>query len=96
MLAKLGQDGFEQHIKVIQEQYARRAEIIMRAAKKHLTGLADWNPVLAGMFLWIKLRGFNDATQIVPDLQDAKVIVVPGKTPHLSINLWLYLFLYQT
>lgn len=74
----MGLDGFEDHIKHIQEQYSRRADIIMKAAEKHLTGLATWDPVQAGMFLWIKLKGFQDATQIVPDLQDAKVIVVPG------------------
>ena len=78
LVRHMGHDGFEQHIKHIQELYCRRADIIMKAAEKHLTGLAEWDPVQAGMFLWIKLLGFEDATQIVPDLQNAKVIVVPG------------------
>ena len=78
MLTHMGQAGFEQHIRGLQEQYARRAAIIMGAMDRHLTGLADWAPVEAGMFLWVKLRGFEDASQILGELESAKVIVVPG------------------
>ena len=81
MLTHMGHAGFEQHIRGLQEQYARRAAIIMGAMERHLTGLADWAPVEAGMFLWVKLRGFEDASQILGELESAKVIVVPGCPP---------------
>ena len=42
-------------------------------------GLADWAEPKAGMFMWVKLRGYTDAAQILSELQDAKVIVVPGE-----------------
>ena len=58
----------------------------MQACDEHLTGLAEWAPVQAGMFVWLKLKGFEDATQIVPDLQDAKVVVVPGAPQHLNLK----------
>ena len=41
----MGTSGFEEHIKHIQRQYCRRAEIIMQACDEHLTGLAEWAPV---------------------------------------------------
>jgi len=78
LLNHLGHSGFEDHIRGLQLQYSRRAATIMAAMDKHLTGLADWAPVEAGMFLWVKLRGFEDAAQILGELETAKVIVVPG------------------
>lgn len=85
LLQRMGQEGFEAHVKDIQGQYAERASVIQAAAAKHLTGLADWAPVTAGMFMWVRLRGFEDASQILGELQDAKVIVVPGKPLHLLL-----------
>lgn len=79
ILQQLGHEGFEAHIKDVQEQYSRRAGIITAAAEKHLTGLAEWSPITAGMFMWLKLLGFEDASQILPVLQEAKVVVVPGE-----------------
>ena len=78
MLTEMGHAGFEEHIRGIQEQYSRRAGIMNAAAEKYLTGLADWNAPTAGMFMWVRLRGFRDASEILDDLQDAGIIVVPG------------------
>ena len=88
LLDRWGRAGFEAHIKDIQAQYARRAGIIHAAAKKHLTGLATWAEPRAGMFLWVRLLGFEDAAQILSQLREARVIVVPGArlpTPTLGI-----------
>lgn len=79
ILQEMGHSGFEAHIRDIQVQYARRAGIMMAAAEKHLTGLAEWAPISAGMFMWLRLYGFDDASQILAALQEAKVVVVPGK-----------------
>ena len=78
LLEKWGRAGFEAHIKDIQAQYARRASIVHAAAKKHLAGLATWAEPRAGMFLWVRLCGFEDAAQILSQLREARVIVVPG------------------
>ena len=59
-------------------------------ADKHLTGLAEWNPPSAGMFLWIKLlAGVTDADQIFELLKDARVVVVPGASwiLHCSVRV---------
>lgn len=78
ILHKMGHEGFEDHIRSIQEQYSRRAGLISAAASKHLKDLADWASVGAGMFMWLKLRGLEDTTELLGELESAKVIVVPG------------------
>ena len=80
LLTELGHKGFEEHIRSLQEQYARRAGLMHAAAKEHLRGLADWTEPEAGMFMWLRLCGVHDASEIVSELEGAGVIVVPGKT----------------
>ena len=78
LLTEIGHKGFEAHIRSLQEQYARRAGLMHAAAKKHLCGLADWTEPDAGMFMWLRLRGVHDASEIVNELEGAGIIVVPG------------------
>lgn len=78
MLTKMGHKGFEEHVKHIQEQYARRAGIISAAADKHLRGLAEWHAPEAGMFMWLKLLHTKDASDLLSKMEGAGVIVVPG------------------
>ena len=75
----MGHEGFEKHLTVVQAKYIKKAEVIQRAAEKHLTGLVDWAPIRSGMFMWLTLKGITNADDILPALQDAKVIVVPGE-----------------
>ena len=93
VLTHMGHAGFEQHIQGLQEQYARRAAIIMSAMDRHLTGLADWAPVEAGMFLWVKLRGFEDASQILGSWSRRKslwcqVIPLSSLLAEVRSDLW--------
>ena len=78
LLERLGPGGFETHLKTVQAKYANRAGVIMKAADKHLKGLAEWDTIVSGMFLWLRLTGIKDVNDILPDLQAAGVIVVPG------------------
>ena len=50
-----------------------------------ITGLADWTVPTAGMFVWLRLRGVDDADAFVKSkCREAKVLLVPGQSfdPH--------------
>ncbi|KAL3147261.1 hypothetical protein ABBQ32_002752 [Trebouxia sp. C0010 RCD-2024] len=83
LLHHWGPQGFEQHVKDMQQGYARRAHILHAAAERHLQGLAEWQEPRAGMFAWLRLfGGIQDADQILDKLKEEKVVVVPGRIAH--------------
>ena len=50
------------------------------STEEHLTGLAEWTMPSAGMFMWIKLlAGISDSDEILEELKENKVVVVPGQ-----------------
>lgn len=68
----------EVHVRDIQGQYARRASVMLQAAETHLLGLAEWVAPRAGMFLWMRLLHCSDADDVVQELVDAGIVVLPG------------------
>lgn len=44
-------------MKRLQRKYAQQALAAAAAANQHLDGLAEWQPVTAGMFMWLRLAG---------------------------------------
>jgi DNA-binding transcriptional MocR family regulator len=79
-LAAWGEAGLDAHLRQIQAEYARRCAVLCRAASKELSGgLAEWHIPRAGMFLWVKINGVEDAVEVWDALHDAKVIVCPGR-----------------
>lgn len=65
ILENWGYDGLFAHFDRIQIFYKERRDAMIAAAKKHLTGLAEWNEPTAGMFLWIKVLGVPDVYNLV-------------------------------
>jgi DNA-binding transcriptional MocR family regulator len=57
LLTKWGRQGFEAFVAQLQQRYARQAAVAEAAAAQHLAGLAEWQPAVAGMFLWLKMTG---------------------------------------
>jgi len=57
LLQRWGRSGSQAFVTRLQQKYARQAQIAVAAAAEHLTGLAEWQPVQAGMFMWCKLTG---------------------------------------
>lgn len=47
-----GYDGFKAHTKFVSAFYREKRNQLENALRKHLTGLADWVPPCAGMFIW--------------------------------------------
>lgn len=83
MLAAWGDAGLCAHLRRVQAAYATRAALCCAAAATHLTGLADWTPPAAGMFLWLRLAEVRDSQREVWDaLRAARVMVLPGRVMH--------------
>jgi DNA-binding transcriptional MocR family regulator len=57
LLVSWGPQGFDAFLKRLQRQYGQQALAAAAAAEQHLAGVAEWQPVTAGMFLWVKLKG---------------------------------------
>ena len=89
MLAKMGQGGFGQHVRGIQEQYSRRAGIMAAAAERHLQGLAEWAVPEAGMFMWLRLLDCSHTSRLLDSMEAAGVIFVPGNL--LQVCAWSFL-----
>ncbi|XP_071452642.1 kynurenine/alpha-aminoadipate aminotransferase, mitochondrial-like [Hetaerina americana] len=67
------------HIESVQTFYKSKRDMMIRAAEKYLTGLAEWNVPKAGMFLWVKVKGVQDVYDMVSIRAVQKnVLVVPG------------------
>ncbi|KNC78098.1 hypothetical protein SARC_09449 [Sphaeroforma arctica JP610] len=80
LLNKWGPDGFEEHVQKVTAMYAKRRDDFMASAKKHITGKAEFHAPAAGMFVWFKLLGVEDSTDIIKEKAVEKlVLMVPGK-----------------
>lgn len=79
LLEKWGMEGFLSHTEKVAEFYQQRRDMMLKAAEKWLTGLAEWNVPMAGMFLWIKLIGIQDTRDmIMKKALEKEVLFVPG------------------
>ncbi|KAK3923296.1 Kynurenine/alpha-aminoadipate aminotransferase, mitochondrial, partial [Frankliniella fusca] len=75
-----GADKLKQHYGNVREFYKERRDIMIQAADKHLSGLAEWNVPTGGMFLWIKVHNVEDTNAMVMSHGiDKKIILVPGR-----------------
>lgn len=71
-------NGFLEHVERVEAFYLARRDAFLRAAEKHLAGLATWIVPKAGMFFWIKVEGVADSKGLVKGMVDKKVLMVPG------------------
>jgi DNA-binding transcriptional MocR family regulator len=68
LLQRWGWSGFEAFVTRLQQKYAHQAQIAVAAAAEHLAGLAEWQPVQAGMFMWCKLTGEGRPLEVLHPL----------------------------
>ncbi|KAJ3414664.1 hypothetical protein HDV05_006199 [Chytridiales sp. JEL 0842] len=74
-----GISGFLSHTTQVSEFYKKKGDAFLQAANKHLTGLAEWTTPSAGMFVWIKLLGITDSSNLIKEKAvEKKVLLVPG------------------
>jgi kynurenine/2-aminoadipate aminotransferase len=88
---------WEAHLSKINKFYAKQCDAFFAAAAKHLIDeegkpLAEYRRPTAGMFVWMKLLGVEDTTQLImTEAVEKKVLLVPGsaffpgapKTPYV-------------
>ncbi|KAK9824541.1 hypothetical protein WJX72_011180 [[Myrmecia] bisecta] len=82
LMQQWGETGFEAYARRMQGVYRRRAAVLHEAATQELTGLAEWQRPTAGMFLWMKLTTLCDVDEILEQLVQQKVVVLPGRIAH--------------
>ena len=73
--------GFRERMAMVAAFYEQRCITFLKAAEKHLNGLATWTKPTAGMFVWLDLRpsGVLDAQKLISERAiSAKVLLVPG------------------
>ncbi|ELU04387.1 hypothetical protein CAPTEDRAFT_156025 [Capitella teleta] len=79
LLNMWGMDGFLKHVDEVVDFYRDKKDSTIKAAEKHLTGLAEWHEPVAGMFLWMKLKGIEDTKSLIEEKAARKeVLLVPG------------------
>lgn len=80
VLKDWGRDGFVKHVKNVQKFYTERRDCIVSSVEKHLKGLVEYYPPSAGMFLWMKLKGVQDSSDLIKKKAiDEKFLMVPGQ-----------------
>ena len=79
MIQAWGESGLSNHLARCQSYYRARAERLDFYAKKHLSGLAEWEIPECGMFFWMRLKGIDDSAKLLKMLMDEKIAVIPGK-----------------
>nr|XP_027783024.1 kynurenine/alpha-aminoadipate aminotransferase, mitochondrial isoform X1 [Marmota flaviventris] len=79
LLQQWGEEGFLAHVQRVTDFYRSQRDAVLAAADKWLSGLAEWNVPVAGMFLWIKMKGIPDTEQLIKEKALKKeVLMLPG------------------
>jgi kynurenine/2-aminoadipate aminotransferase len=79
ILSAWGISGLEDHVRRVRDTYRRRRDLMVSAAEKHLTGLAEWVPPKGGMFLWLRLLRVKDTRSMVLEHgPTARIMLLPG------------------
>ncbi|KAL4660922.1 kynurenine/alpha-aminoadipate aminotransferase, mitochondrial isoform X4 [Arapaima gigas] len=59
--------------------YQMQRDAMLHSANKWLKGLAEWHVPMAGMFMWIKLKGITDTQRLITEKAlEKEVLLVPG------------------
>ena len=87
LLRKWGHEGYLKHCEWVGQIYAKKRDVCIELAKKHLDGLATWHTPTGGMFLWMEFTGLQDSFSLVMDrLLKRKVLLVAGGAFNISEN----------
>ncbi|KAL4236869.1 hypothetical protein ACF0H5_005254 [Mactra antiquata] len=78
VLKNWDEDGFFKHVDKVTNFYRQRKDQCIKAAEKHLNGLAEWSEPSGGMFLWLKLNVPDTFELITVKAREKEVLFVPG------------------
>ena len=69
----------DQHVPTIRARYKAQRDAMEAALEKHLSGLAQWQRPVGGMFFWLELPAGLDAMALLPKAVEAGMAFVPGE-----------------
>ena len=69
----------EIHVPTIRARYKLQRDAMQAALGRHLTGLAQWQRPVGGMFFWLELPAGLDAMALLPQAVEAGMAFVPGE-----------------
>ncbi|XP_078034851.1 kynurenine/alpha-aminoadipate aminotransferase, mitochondrial isoform X2 [Augochlora pura] len=79
LLSAWDNQKLQKHFNGIQKFYRERRDTMLACLDMHLTGLAEWNVPDGGMFVWIKLPGIKDVSQLAKEKSLSKgIFIIPG------------------
>lgn len=80
---EISQHGFlDQHIKVIQDTYRERRNVMLDALTKYMPDGVSWTYPQGGLFLWATLPQQLNATELMSEAICEKVAFVSGESFH--------------
>ncbi|XP_041357074.1 kynurenine/alpha-aminoadipate aminotransferase, mitochondrial-like [Gigantopelta aegis] len=65
VLQQMHYEGFMAHGDTVSDFYQERCEKALKLTKKHLTGLAEWRVPHGGIFLWLRMLGSSNSTEVI-------------------------------
>ena len=69
----------DSHVPTIRARYKAQRDAMEAALEKHLSGVAQWQRPVGGMFFWLELREGLDAMALLPKAVEAGMAFVPGE-----------------
>ena len=69
----------DSHVPTIRARYKAQRDAMEAALEKHLSGVAQWQRPVGGMFFWLELREGQDAMALLPKAVEAGMAFVPGE-----------------
>lgn len=75
-----GDDFLMGHVRLIREVYRERRDAMLAAMERHFPDGVMWTEPSGGLFLWVTLPDYLDATELLRDALKQKVAYVPGSS----------------
>jgi 2-aminoadipate transaminase len=73
-----GSDFLKGHVRLIREVYRERRDVMLTALRRHFPAEVKWTEPAGGLFLWVTLPDYLDATELLKEALAMKVAFVPG------------------
>jgi len=68
----------KRHVRLIREVYRERRDVMLTAMARHFPHEVTWTEPAGGLFLWVTLPEYLDATTLLKEALESKVAYVPG------------------
>jgi len=74
------------HVRKIRPMYCERRDVMLASMEKHFPEGITWTRPQGGLFLWVRMPDYLDATQLLDIAVEEKVAFVPGHAFYPSGN----------